>query len=295
MSEGRRVVTRRDFLRGASYAALAGVAGLGLESGEAADRKARVVLIRDAKAVDDQGRVDAAVVQRMVDQAVAKLLQRDQAEAAWKQLVKPTDRVGIKTNVWDSLRTPPEVEEALKSGLVRAGVPEQSIRVDDRGARTTLAECTALINVRPLRTHHWAGIGGCIKNYIMFVPSPPQYHPDSCADLGAMWKLPVVAGKTRLNVLVVLTPQFHSRGPHNFDPRYVWPYQGLLVSQDPVAVDALGVKLLTIKRKLHFGEDQPFPTLTKHVQVADTKHGLGVSDLANIELVKLGWMEDVLI
>jgi hypothetical protein len=295
MSEGRRVVTRRDFLRGASYAALAGVAGLGLESGEAADRKARVVLIRDAKAVDDQGRVDAAVVQRMVDQAVAKLLQRDQAEVAWKQLVKPTDRVGIKTNVWDSLRTPPEVEEALKSGLVRAGVPEQSIRVDDRGARTTLAECTALINVRPLRTHHWAGIGGCIKNYIMFVPSPPQYHPDSCADLGAMWKLPVVAGKTRLNVLVVLTPQFHSRGPHNFDPRYVWPYQGLLVSQDPVAVDALGVKLLTIKRKLHFGEDQPFPTLTKHVQVADTKHGLGVSDLANIELVKLGWMEDVLI
>jgi hypothetical protein len=80
-----------------------------------------------------------------------------------------------------------------------------------------------------------------------------------------------------------------------FDPRYVWPYKGLLVSQDPVAVDAVGVKLLEVKRRLHFGEDRPFPTLTKHVSVADVKHGIGVSDRERIELVKLGWTADVLI
>jgi len=36
----------------------------------------------------------------------------------------------------------------------------------------------------------------------------------------------VVKGKTRLNVLVMFTPQFHSFGPHSFNPKYVWKYYG---------------------------------------------------------------------
>jgi hypothetical protein len=42
---------------------------------------------------------------------------------------------------------------------------------------------TALINVRPVRTHWWSGIGGCIKNYIMFTENPASYHPDACSSL----------------------------------------------------------------------------------------------------------------
>ena len=47
-----------------------------------------------------------------------------------------------------------------------------SVGVDDRGVRTNpvFARATALINVRPLRTHAWSGLGTCLKNYIMFVP-----------------------------------------------------------------------------------------------------------------------------
>ena len=29
----------------------------------------------------------------------------------------------------------------------------------------------------------------------MFVPRPPEYHGDSCAPLGALWKLPELEGK----------------------------------------------------------------------------------------------------
>jgi len=32
-----------------------------------------------------------------------------------------------------------------------------------------------------------------------------------------------------------------------------------------------------------------------HIQVADTEYHVGVSDLRRIEVVKLGWMEGVLI
>ena len=62
-----------------------------------------------------------------------------------------------------------------------------------------------------------------------------------------------------------------------------------------MAVDAVGVRLLTLKRKEYFGEDIPFPNLTHHVIYADVKYKLGVSDLKRIDLVKIGWEEGSLI
>jgi hypothetical protein len=61
-----------------------------------------------------------------------------------------------------------------------------------------------------------------------------------------------------------------------------------------VAVDALGAELLRLKRIEHFGEDRPV-TPTKHIQAADTKYGLGVSDLSRIDLIKLGNRENLLL
>ncbi|UCC69479.1 MAG: DUF362 domain-containing protein [Armatimonadota bacterium] len=310
MTEDREVITRRDFIRGMTSAALAAAVGLPVIGCEGAsesppaeapqgaptarESSARVVLVRDARAVSGRGQLNAEAIEQMLDRAVASLLDEEEPEEAWKQLVTPNDSVGIKTNYWNLLPTPKELEAAIKRRVLGAGVSESSIRIDDRGARRTLADCTALINVRPLRSHHWAGIGGCMKNYIMFVRRASSYHSDSCADLGAIWQLPIVRGKTRLNVLAVLTPQFYGRGPHHFDRRYVWSYGGLMVSLDPVAVDAVGAHLLRTKRRQYFGQDRPI-TPTKHVAVADAIYGRGVSDLNKIELIKLGWMEVVLI
>ena len=123
----------------------------------------------------------------------------------------------------------------------------------------------------------------------------PAYHPDGCAALGKIWTLPIVKGKTRLNVLSALTPQFYGRGANFFDRRYVWPYKALIVGTDPVAVDAVGARLLQAKRIAFFGEDRALDVTPHHIQVADTEYHLGVSDLRRIEVVKLGWMEDVLI
>jgi hypothetical protein len=129
----------------------------------------------------------------------------------------------------------------------------------------------------------------------MFVPEPSDYHGNSCADLGALWKLPAVKGKTRLNILVLLTPQFHSIGPHHFDPAYVWEYKGILAGTDPVAVDAVGLRLIEKKRELFFGEPKPFRPPAHHIAYADIRHKIGVSDLSKINLIKLGWQEDILI
>lgn len=176
-------------------------------------------------------------------------------------------------------------------------VPDEKISIDDRGllGNPIFKKATALINARPLRTHAWAGVGSLTKNYIMFAPNPPDYHDNSCASLAKLWDLPICKGKTRLNVLVLLTPLFYGIGPHHFDPTYTWRYNGLLVGTDPVALDAVGLRLFQIKRKLHFGEDKPMQPTAHHIQLADTRYNLGVSDLSKIELIKVGWDKDILI
>ena len=257
--------------------------------------QATVVLVRDAEVLDGRGRVRARVLAAMLDRAVGSITRKSTPAQAWEVLLQPQDRLGIKTNVWRHLRTPPALEQAITRRARGVGIPADRIGLDDRGALKSLKDCTALINVRPLRSHHWAGVGGCIKNYIPFVSKPWTYHPDSCADLGAIWNLPVVKGKTRLNILVMLTPLFHGRGPHHFAPEYLWNYKGLLVSTDPVAADAVGVQILQAKRREHFGKEVPFSTRTKHIQVAASRHMLGVSDPLRIEVRQLGWKDGALL
>lgn len=292
----KNMVTRRDFIRGATLAVLGAAIGFSQESLTPL-KKVRVILIRHPEALDEYSQFNEQVIQNMLDEAVTKLLDQNDPVAAFRQLVKPDDIVGIKSNVWSYLPTPPQVEKAIKTRLIDAGVKEENIAIDDHNVRTNpvFVKSTALINVRPLRTHYLAGVSGCIKNYIMFGESQPAYHPNNCAELGSLFRLPQVEGKTRLNVLCALTPQYHGRGPHHFSRRYVWNYKGLIIGQDPVAVDTIGLKLIMAKRRQEFGPAQELPPVPKHIQIADTKYNLGTSDINRIELVKLGWSEEAMI
>jgi hypothetical protein len=167
----------------------------------------------------------------------------------------------------------------------------------DKGVRNDplFQKATALINTRPMRTHAWAGVGSLLKNPIMFAEKPSDYHNDSCADLATLWELPQIKGKTRLNVLVMFTPLFHGIGPHHFNKEYVWSYKGLVVSFDPVAADSVGLQIIQARRKAFFGEDIPLSPHAKHIEYAETRHHLGVANPAKIELVKIGYKDDILV
>ena len=294
----RKMITRRDFLKVASVAPLAGAFLPALKGAAAVPaEKVKVVLVRDPNALDAAGTPSAAVIQRMLDDAVMALVGEKDPVKAWQKIIRPDDIVGIKTNGWGKLPTTTQVEQAIKHGVMAAGVPEGRLSIDDRGVlkNAIFQNATALINARPARTHHWAGMGSCIKNYIMFVPKPSDYHGDTCADLATIWSLPIVKGKTRLNILVMLTPLFHGIGPSHFSKEYTWEYKGLIVSRDPVAADATGLRVLQAKRRDYFKEDRPLQPTPHHIQLADTRHHLGVSDPNRIELVKLGFDEGILI
>ena len=180
-----RKFSRRDFVVAGAGVAAAGLVGAGSVGAVDVTSKSRVVLIRRQEVLGPAGQPDPEILHEMLNQAVAALFEEDSA-TAWRHIVSPSDVVGIKSNVWKYLPTPPALEEAIVSEVLRAGVKPENMAVDDRGVLTNAVfkRATAIINTRPLRTHDWAGLGTSIKNLIMFVPRPQNYHGDACASLG---------------------------------------------------------------------------------------------------------------
>ncbi|MBW1799563.1 MAG: DUF362 domain-containing protein [Deltaproteobacteria bacterium] len=299
MARQKRVITRRDFIRSGSCVAVGSIMGFPLiaEGARRPETRSRVVLIRDKTVADTGGFLKGMILEKMLDEAVTTLFNERNPVAAWRQLVHPDDIVGIKSNVWGPLPTPEPLEKAIQKRLVDAGVKAKNISVDDRGVRKNpvFNKATGLINVRPMRTHHWSGLGTLLKNYIMFVRQPWAYHGNACVRLGAIWKKPTIQGKTRLNILVMLTPLFHGIGPHHFSRQYIWPYCGLIVSTDPVAADAIGARIIQAKRNEYFGQYRPISPPPRHIEAAETRYGLGNSHPDRIDLIKRGWPGDILV
>lgn len=293
-------ITRRDFVKGAGCVAVGVALGLpriAMTNETTPTKTSRVVLIRHQAVVDSSGKIEATVIQQMLDEAVATLSGKDNAADGFASLFAADDVVGIKSNEWGPLPTPPELEQALVKRLTEVGIAPDKIDIADREVlqRKVFQEATALINCRPMRTHAWAGVGSLIKNYVMFVPDPYNYHKNSCASLAAIWQKPIVKDKTRLNVLVMLTPLFYGVGPHHFDKSFVWTYGGLIAGTDPVAVDTVGLRILQAKRQAHFGGAKLMKPTAHHIALADTEYGLGTADMDRIDLIRLGWQEDSLV
>jgi len=297
MAKQKHVITRRDFIRAGSCVAVGSLMGFPFipEAAATTTGKSRVVLIRDKGVINALGYLKDRTLVNMLDEALVKLLNAPDPKSAWQHLFRPDDIVGIKSNVWGPLPTPAALEKALRKRLMGVGVKPKNVSTDDHGVRSdpVFQKATALINVRPMRTHHWSGLGTLLKNYIMFVSQPWSYHGNACERLGAIWKKPIVKGKTRLNILVMLTPLFHGIGPHHFSRQYLWPYRGLIVSTDPVAADAIGARIIQAKRNDYFNKYRPISPPPRHIAAADTKYGLGNSHPDRIELVKLGWDGEV--
>ncbi len=203
--KSRRAITRRAFIKSASAAAIAAPLLLSAQNEKAAvpAGKSRVVLLRDINVLDENGQPRQDVVQEMLDTGLKTLTGKPDPQSAWKTIIKPDDIVGIKNNRWGYLQTTPQVQNALKKRVLEAGVKENNVSIDDLGVlqNPIFLKSTALINARPLRSHHWAGVGSLIKNYIMFIPEPITIHPDSCADLASIWNLPIV--KDNLSLVVI--------------------------------------------------------------------------------------------
>lgn len=175
-------------------------------------------------------------------------------------------------------------------GTDRVGYEDELVTYGSVGSRLSkiLTErCDALINVPVLKDHDGAGVTIALKNMYGVIHNPNKYHPNGCnpyvADLNM---LPAIRTKMRLTICDATTACFEG-GP-GFKPQYSWKENALIVSQDPVALDHSGWRIIESKRaemKLKTLEaDGRAPRYI--ATAADAQHRLGTNDPQRIALVE---------
>lgn len=111
-----------------------------------------------------------------------------------------------------------------------------------------LENIDALINVPVLKDHDLAGVSISMKNLYGAIYNPNKFHRNNCDPYVAELSThPMIKDKLRLIVCDASRIQVNN-GPA-FYPRYAWEYGGLLVSQDPVALDYIGWQIIENRRK----------------------------------------------
>ncbi len=251
-----------------------------------------VTVVRDKNVMDAELKVNSGILQTMLDQTVLQVTGKGQLHDAWAALVKPDDVVGLVSTPFLN-PTHPELVDVVKTRLIKiARIPEENIIMAQGGKRKP-KRCTALISMPALKGHWLTGVGTVLKNYIMYSGRPTNYHGEGSAKLGEIWLIPEVKGKTRLVLVDALHP-LCDKGPQS-DPRYKWAYNGLIAGTDPVAVETVGVRIITEKRRELRGEPWPISPPPVCIEAADKVYGLGTSNMAEIKVVHTGWKEDLLL
>jgi hypothetical protein len=241
--------------------------------------------------MDARRAVDTSVLRGLLATTLTNVTGQKTLVDAWRSLVTPRDLVGLVPT--DHLNpTHSELIAVVRETLAEAGVPADRI-VIAQGGPDHPAATTALIALPALKAHWLTGIGTVMKNYIMFSGRPSSYHEADSVKLGEIWLRPEVKGKTRLVLVDALRP-LCDKGPQP-DPRYMWDYKGLIASTDPVAAEAVCLKILSAKREALRKEPWPLSPAPLCVAAADMVYGLGTSRLDEITIDARGWTAEMLV
>ena len=146
---------------------------------------------------------------------------------------------------------------------------------------------TAIVNVPVLKDHGIVGFSGGLKNFFGVIHNPNKYHlnvgdpyvPDLCS-------YPLIKNKLRLTIFDAINAQYEGGPP--FIPQFVWPFNGIMVSTDPVAADYVGWQIIEEKR-----HEKGLPSLKavhrepKYIfTAADSDHLLGTADPKKIQVIR---------
>ena len=155
-------------------------------------------------------------------------------------------------------------------------------------SKTLTEVCDAVINLPVLKDHGIAGVTIALKSLFGAIHNPNKYHMNVGNPYVAdVYVLPPIRQKVRLHICDATTAQYEG-GP-SFMPHWTWPYNGLLVGHDPVALDYTGWQIIEKKRaevgmkSLQNVKREPVYIST----AADAEHALGSNDPRNIKLLEV--------
>jgi uncharacterized protein (DUF362 family) len=144
---------------------------------------------------------------------------------------------------------------------------------------------TASVSFAVLKDHGLAGVTAGMKNYFGAIHNPNKYHDDHGDPFVAeLFDAPPVRTRHRLTILDALVVQCH-RGP-SYHAAWAEPVESLIFGTDPVAVDAVGWRLVERLRKakgLPTLEEDGRPPL--YIRTAE-RLGLGRAAESDIRLLE---------
>lgn len=153
-------------------------------------------------------------------------------------------------------------------------------------AKTLTQLCDAVINLPVLKDHGIVGVTMALKNMFGAIHNPNKYHP-SCGDpyVADVNAIPEIRSKVRLTICDAVTAQYEG-GP-TYMPQWTWPFNGLIVAQDPVALDSVGWQIIEQKR-VAVGL-KPLKAVNREPRYIATAalRKLGVNDPARIERLEI--------
>jgi len=159
-------------------------------------------------------------------------------------------------------------------------------------SRIITEQCDALVSVPILKDHNLAGLSCALKNFFGAIHNPNKYHDNGCAPFVAdVCAHEHISNRLRLAVCDATQPQYNGGPPRR--QRWQWPYGGLILSTDAVALDRVALEILERKRAVAglrplAAEQRP----VRYLEHAAARN-LGKADLADIEVISVGtdWLE----
>ena len=134
-----------------------------------------------------------------------------------------------------------------------------------------------------LKDHSIAGVTIALKNLFGAIHNPNKYHIDAGDPYVAdVYMLPPIRRKVRLAICDAIVAQY--QGGPSYMPQWSWPFNGLLVARDPVALDATGWQIIERKRA-EMGL-KPLDPRPGYISTAATR-GIGTNDTRRIERVEV--------
>ena len=197
------------------------------------------------------------------------------------------DGVGYDPEVYYDTNIPGELRESdLEYG-------KKEISTRSYFSKIVTQQITKLITVPVIKDASQAGIAITLKNLSFgTVDNTPRFHPPDILCDPAIPEIcanPVLRDKAVLHILDAVHAQYNG-GPQG-NPQWVWNYNSILFSTDPVALDYLGAQIINEKRK-----KEGMPELAKagkdprHINTAARK-GLGTNDPGKIDHLKIDLTE----
>lgn len=309
-------INRREFLAAgvATAASASWLPALAFQSTRPAT--SQVVQVSSEHAIRGR-RVHPDIVDEMLGGALRRVTGAKSTAAAWRTLLKPDDMIGLKFNRSGAIGmgTSEKFADLVIESLLSAGFESRqivAIEISDvvrrnhgilaptRGWNTAkidfgsgsdrfadlLDQVTAIINIPFLKSHNIAGVTCSLKNLShALVKHPAQYHGNGCAPfIGDIYAVPAIRDKVKLHLVNGLRVVF-DRGPEVRDA-YTWDAGIIFAGLDPVAVDAMGLRIINTQRSI-YGLEKIGQLGKAAYLAAASARGLGHAKRHEIDLVHI--------